>query len=173
MKQHRGIFWTLGLSLAVNLLIIGALLGLGLANRHQKPDPVQTSRPPIASQTQAFNTRLFYRALPVAEQRKARRLLRNSLRERRHLTRKIHQSRRNLYVLLLEEHLDQPKIDIALSELREAELSELAFGQALILEILTDLEPATRKQVLLEITKSPSPRKRQQRQNNRQKQREN
>lgn len=153
MTKNRGLFWLLVVSLAVNLLIFGAVAGVMTAKK-QYPSATfeRTGSPPSGGR--AFNGRKFFRALPPAERKKVRHMLASQSDEHRASARQVRQLRQNLYILLLAEQLDQARIEQALVNLRTAESREIERGQALILEILLGMDFDSRMHALDQMTSS-------------------
>ncbi len=156
--SKNGLGIALLVSLAINLLIVGAIGGMAMAGlRHDAP-PVPTMSPPPATRFQ-FNPRAFIRALPVDERRKAMRVMRGAAGEHRQLSRAMQQTRRELGQLLIAEKLDKAKIESHFDRLLKLETEIRKLGQPIIIKILDDLDLQTRRQVIKAAGRRPaSPR---------------
>ncbi|VAV89549.1 hypothetical protein MNBD_ALPHA06-1303 [hydrothermal vent metagenome] len=155
MSRNRGIFWTLAISLAINLLMLGGIAGLSLANRQRGPVVVDQAQIRVPPGARSFNSRQFFMALPAADKIKVRQRMTEYRKARAKRFRQIQKIRKNLFFLLQEQQLNTDKIDTALADLRRAEAAELKYGQDLIMEIISGLAPDTRRQVVQKMAQPP------------------
>ncbi len=161
MTQHRGVFWMLLLSLAINLLIIGGFTGLVIAKKQMPPPPslVQNgSGPPPAAASQSFDGRRFFRALPASEKRRARSVMASHQQEHRQQVARVRKAKRQVNQLLKSNTLDVETVKVALHELRQAEAAESGFGQMIVLEILKDMDAEARIQVIQKMNRPAAKR---------------
>jgi len=134
-------------SIAINLLILGAAGGMAVAGwRHQAPPPPMAR--PTMPQSFKFNPKQFVRALPKAERQKAIQVLKEAAGKHRRISRSIRKTNRELAVLLSAETLDNAKIEDTFKRLRVLEAEAQKLGQTIILKILQDLDPQTRNRVI-------------------------
>ncbi len=144
---------TLGLlvgSVAVNLLIAGVIVGAFIA-RTQHPDSGGTRRSIQSAAVAEFNGAGFFAALPAPEKQKARQIFVQNRKIQRQNIRHIRQLKRQIYALLREENLDRDAVISKLAELRKAEAEFSERGQMAILEVLLDMDAATRARVVREM----------------------
>ncbi len=162
-----GIGIALLVSVALNLLVLGAAGGMFVANmRHQAtsvheppaPRPSDLRTPPHvgAPQNFRFNPRVFIRALPKDERRLAIRKMRQAARPHQQLNRDIRKTRIELGKLLAADPLDDAKVEATLARLRTLDTQAQEMGQMIILDILRDLDPQTRRQVIAAASRRPS-----------------
>ncbi|PHR60825.1 MAG: hypothetical protein COA47_06345 [Robiginitomaculum sp.] len=156
MTQHRGVFWMLLFSLALNLLIVGGFAGLAIAKK-QMPQPSSVmqnnSGPPLNAGIRSFDGRRFFQALPASEKRRARRVMSSHKREHRQHVTRVRKAKQQVYQLLKSDPMNVAAVETALHELRQAEVAESGFGQMIILGILKDMEPQARIRVIEKMTR--------------------
>jgi len=143
MTGNRAVFWLLMFSMAFNLLVIGGVIGIGLASAQKKQFVGNSSRTPIVEEGR-FNGASFFAALPAPEKRKARRIFNNNKKIHRQNIKQIRKLKRQLYFLLREQEMDREAVIAALAKLRESESRMSERGQLAILEILMDLDYKSR-----------------------------
>ncbi len=136
------------ISLALNLLIAGALGGAAVAGwRHGQPG--FTGPAPVRKvEDFRFSPQRFIHALPPKERRQAVRAMRKAAAEHRKLFRKIVHTRIELARLLSAENWDDAAIDKAFAQLRALDAEQQQFAQKLMLDILRKLDPQTRQKVV-------------------------
>jgi uncharacterized membrane protein len=149
-------------SIAINLLILGAAGGIAVAGLRHPPPSVPIAAPRIAPGNFQFNPRRFIRALPEAERHKAMLAMKSASGKHRRIYRKIRQTHRELGMLLSAETLDEKRIQAAFGNLRKLEIEVQSNGQNIILEILRDLDPQTRKRVILAASRPDQKRQKKQ-----------
>ncbi|MBL1430509.1 MAG: periplasmic heavy metal sensor [Robiginitomaculum sp.] len=147
MTLNRSFIWVLILSLTINLLLVGGMAGMFIASNQNKSTPQSVITAPKLGNS-SFNSRGFLRALPPVERKKIRAIIKKSKGKYRTNSRQVRKLRRQVYFLLLAEQLDDQAIKTALDQLRQAENHASADGQALILEILADLDVDTRRKTV-------------------------
>ena len=152
---------TIGLligSVAANLLVVGALVGVVIA-KTQHPDGGAIKKRMQSAAVAEFNGAGFFAALPAPEKQKARQIFVQNRKIQRQNIRHIRQLKRQIYALLREENLDRDAVISKLAELRKAEAEFSERGQMAILEVLLDMDAATRARVVREMRSPRSGRR--------------
>ncbi len=143
------------LSVAINLLVLGAVGGITMAGlRHDAPT-VRTMTPGSAVNYQ-FNPRAFLRALPENERRRAMRAMRSATGKHRQLSFAIMRTRAELGELLAAEQLDTNEIESRFKHLNQLEAETQKLGQSIVIKILADLDPQTRRRVIKAAGRRPN-----------------
>ncbi len=172
--SNKSLVIALLFSAAINLIILGAVGGMMAASLRHNP-----AAPPIpitkiqSSYNFRFNPKVFIRALPEPERRKAIKAMRMAAGKHRQIYKGIGQTHRELGALLTAENLDDEKIAKTFARLRVQEAEAQELGQTIILDILRNLDPQTRKRVIRAASRKPERRKRVNPAKQRQKQRQN
>ncbi len=135
-------------SLALNLLILGTLAGAAFAGwRHGPPDHWRPAPVRMAANLR-FSPQRFMHNLPETQRRKAVRAARQATMAHRKLFREIRQTRLEIIRLLTADHWDEEAIEKAFARQRLLDNEQQQFAQKLMLDILRDLDPQTRRRVL-------------------------
>lgn len=138
-------FWIV--LLVVSLGVNGVLAGI-LAQRALTPAaPVQETGRYMPG-SGGFNPRAFIAALPEDRQEAARVQLREGLRGMRPLFGEMMASRREMNRLLRAEEFDEAAMLAAMAQMRATRARLDASGEAIILDIVADLDPDTRRAAL-------------------------
>lgn len=132
------------LSVLLNGILVGVLIerggeGAPLAG----PDRIEAEAPPGR-----FNPRAFLMALPEEVRPQARARLREGLREMRPLMRETLEARAAAALALTADPFDPERAATALQRARETRAAMEARGERVVLDIVADLEPETRRRVL-------------------------
>jgi uncharacterized membrane protein len=135
-------------SLAINILILGAIGGYVVAGLRHPPAAHQMTRTPPMQQQFSFDPRRFVRALPKTERQKAIRVLKRAAPEHRRIFQNIHKTNKEIAVLLMADELDDVKIQAAFNHLRDLEIEAKNLGQNLVLKVVQDLDPQTRRRII-------------------------
>lgn len=153
-------------SLAINILILGAIGGYVVAGlRHSLSVPQMTRTPPTQQQF-SFDPKRFVRALPKHERQKAIRVLRRAAPEHKKIFQNIHKTNRRIATLLMADTLDKAKIQAGFDHLRELEIEAQALGQSIILTVVQDLDPQTRRRIIRAASRRQPPGNRNKRHEN-------
>ncbi len=148
MTKKRGIYITLLLSLAINFILLGGVIGMRLAN-HSNLEPRLNGHPsPSRPAMATFSGPQFFRALPVEQRRAARKLLRKHANEHRELKHTSREIRQEVFALLRADTLDQPALDTGFARLRDVEGQQIKLGQTIVLELLMELDANTRREIV-------------------------
>jgi uncharacterized membrane protein len=143
MRESRFPWRTLlFLSLAFNLLVIGAVIGAvgaGVRLQREAAGAVIERMP---------GPRAFLAALPPETRAKVRRELVRSWRESRDLRRSAAQARRDAFAAAAQEPYDVERVQAAFAELREADQAAIAVFHDNVAEALGALTPEERSEAL-------------------------
>ena len=135
-------------SVALNLLIAGALGGAALAGLRHGP-PAGPGPAPIHKNVNfRFSPQRFIHALPGKERRKAIRTMRQAAAAHKKLFRNITRTRIELARLLAAGTWDEDAIQKAFARLRALDSEQQQLAQGMMLDILRNLDPQTRRQVI-------------------------
>ncbi len=134
-------------SLAINILILGAIGGYVVAGLRHPPSAHQMTRTSPMQQF-SFDPRRFVRALPKTERQKAIRVLKRAAPEHRRIFQNIHKTNKEIAVLLTADELNDVKIQAAFNHLRDLEMQAQNLGQNLVLKVVQDLDPQTRRRII-------------------------
>ncbi len=138
------------LSLAVNLLVIGGIVGaLGAGVR------VQREQPPGAVVERIPGPRAFLAALPPETRAKMRDELASSWTQSRDLRRAALQARRDAFQAARAEPYDEARVRAAFQRLREADQAALAVFQDNIVRAFGQLSPDERREALEALRTAP------------------
>lgn len=131
------------LSLAVNLLVIGGIVGaLGAGVR------VQRAEPPEAIVERMPGPRAFLAALPPATRAKMREEMAASWTQSRDLRRAALQARRDAFQAAAAEPYDEARVRAAFQRLREADQAAIAVFHDNIARAFGQLSPEERREAL-------------------------
>jgi uncharacterized membrane protein len=168
MTQHRGIFITLMVSLALNLLIIGGLVGVAIAVKNRPLAQAGMAQNLPSIEARSFETQQFFRSLPEADQKKARRLVAQNAKQNRQLARQYHLARKEVFYLLQADDLDSEALQAALQRMRRIEAERTEKAQAVLVEILAGLKPEHRQRAVRDMVRRKARQARQHRQKHQQ-----
>jgi uncharacterized membrane protein len=142
------------LSVALNLLVIGAVAGAwGAGVRVQREaDAAVVARMP--------GPRAFLRALPPATRAIVRRELADSWTESRDLRRAAGQARRDAFLAAASEPYDAERVRAAFARLRDADQSAIAVFHNNVVDAFATLTPEQRREAL-EALRTAAPARRQ------------
>ncbi|GGH00112.1 hypothetical protein GCM10007420_15030 [Glycocaulis albus] len=129
--------------LVVSLGVNGVLAGI-LAQRTLAPASTAREGGAYVHGSSGFNPRAFVAALPEERREAARSELRAGLRELRPLFGEMIARRREMNALLRAEELDEAAMLALTAEIRALRVQLDAAGEAVILGIVSDLEPEAR-----------------------------
>jgi uncharacterized membrane protein len=96
----------------------------------------------------SFDSRRFVRALPKTERQKAIRVLKRAAPKHRRIFQDIYKTNKEIAVLLMADELDNVKIQAAFNHLRDLEMEAQNLGQDLVLKVVQDLDPQTRRRII-------------------------
>lgn len=131
----------LWVSLALNMLLIGAILG-GLAYRAHAPAP-----PPQDASASRLAPRGFAAALPPEHRAAYRQAARQALRAAREDIRAVREARRDVAELVRADPFDRQALEQALGRLRTAQGVVEARSQTVVIDVLADMTVEERRVV--------------------------
>ncbi|MDF2234939.1 periplasmic heavy metal sensor [Albimonas sp. CAU 1670] len=139
-RTRRWVIWALAASVCVNLLLIGAAGGAFL--RHGGPPPGE-----MPSGFDRVTLWRMFRALPPEARDDARDLIGERRDEMIDLARSRDAARARIAVAMEAAPFDPAALAAALNEARAAERRSRDLADALLLEVASDLSPATRAEI--------------------------
>lgn len=148
--SKNALFVALMVSAALNILILGAVGGMAMASLHHAPDAMPG--PPPAGPGGSgfrFNPQSFLRALPETNRHKAMRMMRSAASQHRKLIHDVTRTRLEIFRLLNADPMDDAAIDKAFARLRALDAEEQALAQKMMVKILRELPPQTRRRAIL------------------------
>lgn len=133
--------------LVLSVLVNGILIGV-LLQRAAQPQLQPSAHHREALQPGRFNPRAFLAALPEEAQEDARGRLRDGWRDMRPLMRQVRETRREAADRLAADPFDPQRAAEALADARAARTVMEARSEAIVLDIVQDLDAGTRREVL-------------------------
>ncbi len=130
--------------LLISLLLNGVFFGMAIADRVFDP-PHRGHR---GGPDREFSVRLFLHNTPEPQREAMREELRARFGEVRPLFERAHQAHRNAFEALAADPFDRAEAEAALEELRAARLAIDETGQAIMLDLVEDLDADTRRRAL-------------------------
>lgn len=130
--------------LLLSLLLNGVFLGMAIADRAFEP-PHRGHR---GSPDREFSVRLFLHNTPEPQREAMREELRERLDDVRPLFERARQAHRAAFEALAADPFDRAEAEAALQELRAARLAIDEKAQAVMLDLVEDLDAQTRRQAL-------------------------
>ncbi len=156
--SKKGLTIALLASAAINLIVLGAVGGIAMAGRHHQSPPAKIQRTGPPAQFR-FDPRTFIRALPETERRKAMASLKAAAGKHQEIHRASMLTKEDLARLLSAKQLDEAKIEAVLARVRDLDAQSQKLAQAIVLDILRDLDPETRRRVIQTASRIPKYRK--------------
>lgn len=148
MSMGKGTLWVMGISLAVNMLLLGGILGVLLTRPAAGPYHLNPPQGPRAEVGFRMDGRAFFRALPQTERRKAIRLLRANADRHQKIRAQLQTLRLQIMQELGKPQLDETRLTTLLQSESAAQAQEKQLGQEVFLQLIADLDPQTRTHVL-------------------------
>lgn len=134
--------------LVVSVLLNGVLIGVLVQRAASQPELLSSHHREASLDHDRFDPRSFLHALPENRREDARRDLHNAMQHMHPLMREAGEARRAARDALAAEPFDREAAIAALARARTARAAMQAHGEAIVLDIVSDLDPQTRRRVL-------------------------